>query len=90
MDLIFKDCIDEAKNDEKLLIYLLTNAINNHSLENTSNTPDYIIAEYLVDNLRSFKKTKMTSLKKSIFLNDSLSAFNVATSKRTKWYSHSD
>jgi hypothetical protein len=31
--------------------------INKHSKENGSNTPDYILAEYLIDCLRTFDKT---------------------------------
>lgn len=31
-------------------------AINRHSLENESNTPDFILAEYLTDCLKSFDK----------------------------------
>lgn len=31
-------------------------AINNHSLENNSNTPDFILAEYLTDCLETFDK----------------------------------
>ena len=38
----------------------LTNLINCESLENDSNTPDFIIAEYLVDCLKVFNKTTKT------------------------------
>jgi len=31
--------------------------INKHSMENDSNTPDYILAEYLTDCLMVFNKT---------------------------------
>jgi len=34
----------------------LENLINAHSLENGSNTPDFILAEYLTDCLRAFDK----------------------------------
>lgn len=33
----------------------LQKLINRHSLENRSNTPDFILAEYLVDCLHSFE-----------------------------------
>lgn len=35
----------------------LQNLINRHSLENESNTPDYILAEYLKGCLELFNKT---------------------------------
>lgn len=31
-------------------------AINKHSIENGSDTPDFILAEYLIDCLRAFDK----------------------------------
>ena len=31
-------------------------SINKHSIENESNTPDFILAEYLTDCLRAFDK----------------------------------
>ena len=34
----------------------LMNVINKHSKENGSNTPDFILAEYLIDCLRTFDK----------------------------------
>lgn len=34
----------------------LTELINKHSLENKSNTPDYILAEYLINCLDTFNK----------------------------------
>lgn len=42
--------------------------INRHSQENASNTPDFILAEFLMH---------------------ALSAFNVATRRRTQWYAPS-
>lgn len=46
-------------NKEKLnkLKRELTNLINRFSLENESSTPDFIIAEYLVDCLSNYNKT---------------------------------
>ncbi len=35
----------------------LEEVINKHSMENGSNTPDFILAHYLVDCLKSFNKT---------------------------------
>ncbi len=35
----------------------LESLINKHSLENGSNTPDFILAEYLTDCLNAFDKT---------------------------------
>ena len=35
----------------------LAEVINRHSKENDSNTPDFILAEYLVECLRNFSKT---------------------------------
>ena len=32
----------------------LANVINKHSLENTSNTPDFILAQYLMSCLNAF------------------------------------
>lgn len=34
----------------------IENAINRHSMENGSNTPDFILAEYLTDCLDAFDK----------------------------------
>ncbi len=41
------------KNFRSQLIYLL----NNNSMENGSDTPDYILADYMVDCLAAFDKT---------------------------------
>lgn len=38
------------------LIKDIEQAINKHSIENGSDTPDFILAEYLTDCLRSFDK----------------------------------
>lgn len=35
----------------------LTSLINRYSLENGSNTPDFILAQYLVDCIGNFNKT---------------------------------
>jgi hypothetical protein len=35
----------------------LTDLINRHSKENESNTPDFILAEYLIDSLSLFNST---------------------------------
>lgn len=35
----------------------IENLINSHSLENGSDTPDFILAEYLTDCLETFDKT---------------------------------
>ena len=35
----------------------LTKLINRHSLENESNTPDYILSDYLVRCLKNFNET---------------------------------
>jgi len=43
----------------------LTELINKHSMENASDTPDFILAHYLCN---------------------CLSAFNLATKERTKWF----
>ena len=32
----------------------LTDLLNRHSMENNSNTPDFLLAEYIVDCLRAF------------------------------------
>ena len=37
----------------------LAGVINHYSLENDSNTPDLILAEYLYDCLKNFAKTSM-------------------------------
>lgn len=37
----------------------LEHLINSHSMENGSNTPDFILADYLVDCLKTFDKTMM-------------------------------
>jgi len=48
-------------NEEKiektgLFLKELQELINRHSLENNSNTPDFILAEYLVDCLDAYEK----------------------------------
>lgn len=35
----------------------LINLINKHSKENGSNTPDFIVADYLIESLNTFNKT---------------------------------
>jgi len=35
----------------------LEELINRHSLENGSNTPDFILAEYILESLRAFDRT---------------------------------
>ncbi len=44
---------------EKLELFRkeLENLINIHSMENNSNTPDFILADYLVECLKLFEKT---------------------------------
>lgn len=45
------------KTNENAFIDELAVLINKYSLENRSNTPDFILAEYMVDCLRSFERT---------------------------------
>jgi hypothetical protein len=54
------DAIDTCENlndyEEKIKAFQieLTKLINNHSLENITNTPDFIISNYLINCLRSY------------------------------------
>jgi hypothetical protein len=56
---IAKPCkeIKPSKEDYKEFTKELAGLINKHSLENGSNTPDFILAEYLTECLKSFNKT---------------------------------
>ena len=38
------------------LVRDLAGVVNRHSIENDSNTPDFILAEFLADQLDAFKK----------------------------------
>lgn len=37
----------------------LEELVNRHSMENTSNTPDYVLAQYLSESLRAFDRAVM-------------------------------
>lgn len=71
----------------------LTGLINKYSKENSSNTPDWILAEYLESCLEVFNKTinKTAPLHQIVksFQAESLTAFVDALSARTKWYGSS-
>lgn len=43
--------------ERKQLVNDLSDLINKHSIENMSNTPDFIIAEYLVQCLENWNKS---------------------------------
>lgn len=47
----------EERNFEKEL----TSLINHHSLEKRSGTPDFILAEYLVNCLKAYEETKRSN-----------------------------
>ena len=42
------------------LIEELRSVLNRRSAENRSNTPDWILAEYMMDSLRAFEKATLT------------------------------
>lgn len=46
-------------SERKEIIRDLASVINRHSLENDSNTPDFLLAEYLLDSLDVFTKTSV-------------------------------
>ena len=48
--------IDEPAGNEPSFSKELETLINKHSMENRSNTPDFMLAEYMMDCLRAFEK----------------------------------
>ena len=66
----------------------LTNLINCHSLENASNTPDWILAEFLDDCFVTVMDNCEFNRKSSLpkYLIKCLKAFNKASRAREKWY----
>ena len=61
---------DEEATDEQFIIREFTKVINRLSLENNSNTPDYILAEYLYSCLESFNKATREKIKHNNQNND--------------------
>jgi hypothetical protein len=47
---------EKQKLEEKEFIRELSSVINRHCVENDSNTPDFILADYMRDCLTSFAK----------------------------------
>lgn len=63
----------------------LTNLINCYSLENGSDTPDFILAKYLVGCLQAFNhsaKDQATQAHADIMEE----VFSIACARRTAWY----
>lgn len=52
----FDDALEKTKRRSPFLLEL-TGLINRHSLENDSDTPDYILASYLLGCLEVFERT---------------------------------
>ena len=50
-------------NKEATLEEELAELLNQHSVENDSNTPDFILAEYVTDCLDAFNKAEGTTSK---------------------------
>ena len=61
---------DAEATDEQFIIREFTNVINRLSLENNSNTPDYVLAEYLYSCLESFNKATREKIKHNNQNND--------------------
>jgi hypothetical protein len=59
MDRPFKSQFSKYSQQEKLECFgkELENLINKYNLENKSNTPDFILADYLITCLKNFEKT---------------------------------
>lgn len=71
----------------------LERAINRFSGENGSNTPDFILAEYLTGCLEAFDEAVKEAEKKTLpvfiqaeYLTGCLEAFDRAVSARERWY----
>jgi len=56
---------DEGTSDTSDLKTEIQNLINCHSRENVSNTPDFILARYLMDCLQAFEKA--TNIRTSLY-----------------------
>jgi hypothetical protein len=62
----------------------LASVLNKYSRENLSNTPDYILAEYLNDCLNTFDKIIQLKEKNSIITSDDMKKFYKIAWKTTK------
>jgi hypothetical protein len=57
---IHYEVLDEIVSRDKTFLRELTELINKYSKENDSNTPDYILAEYMINALNAFNIAKNT------------------------------
>lgn len=79
----------EERTDERTFEQSLEKAINSHSMEDGSNTPDFILAQYLADCLVSFNNAINNIAKgedyHENYIMDSFDCLELALENRAAW-----